>query len=659
MTSYLDLLPAELQNRILLSVESLDLYFLSLTSKEWNRHAWNFLRYLDLRSFYAASIPIGKSGTHKHRKWCKQTCSLLTIPEYLDIDVAKLPTTRSLLSPIENQFLRAPSSVRGLKSSTQVLDAEYELSDTSKSEDKATKRHKTRKTDKSSLCRRVMPPQMRPSSYPASFKRASFKSDKSNSSQSDRVGALIYTRKWKPHRALNAILSHAPSHCIGEISLTGCYVYPKIFKTLAYSTARGLLRSLNLSCVYGFSASCMAQVAALDELQCLSLRGCEGVGDATLQLLRKMTSLTFLDIRDTLCVNLSSKDMSWRHLSTSSAVLPPSLSFGLDAEEKRRMKEYSIFRELPDFDEVVDPIEECFEVCDLRNSGVSVSSGWYTPAHDIFEAVADLRKLITLLVTEWNRSAEYPEYGRYLVSNASLRSLALQYADPLSGWKKIHDQLESLSFASGRYANYFVAARHFENLQLPNLTALDLTRCYRINDAAIAAIVSAAPKLCDLKLGFCDAVSNRAISDSIVPHLHETLTSLDLRHIDSIGGSGINDLAHLSKLTKLSLAGLPHLRCCSFLVEMPELRSLDLSRCAHLYLDTVSELANAPSLQKLSLRACARLTYESVRPLLEQSKALLSIDLRECPQISRALKGSIAISKGLRCCLVTPVEGIA
>lgn len=321
------------------------------------------------------------------------------------------------------------------------------------------------------------------------------------------------------------------------------------------------------------------------------------------------------------------------------------------------MSDFSIFRELPDFDEPVDPTEERFEVCDIRTSGTSVSSGWYTPAHDIFASVSELKNLVTLLVTEWNRSADFPEYGRYMNNNASLRSLALQYADPLSGWKKLHRHLESLSFASGRYANYFVAAKHFENLQLPNLSFLDLTRCYRVNDAAIAVIVVAAPQLKELKLGFCDAVSNRALSDSIVPHLNKTLTSLDLRHIDSIGGSGIRTLAQLSKLNKLTLAGIPHLRCLSFLVELPELAFLDLSRCPHLYLDTIAELVNAKALKKLSLRACPRITYESIRPLLEKSASLSSIDMRECPLISRALKGAISISKSLRCCLVTPIEG--
>lgn len=656
MASFLDLLPPELQCRILTSVDSLDLYFLSLTSHGWHHHAWNFLRYLDLRSFYAACISDRKSSTHKHRKWRKQTCSLISTPSYPDVDVAKLPTTGSIIAPLSSSVLRQPTSIRGLKSSSLILDADSELFEASKSEDKAMKGQKSRKTNKNSFCRRVFPYQPRPNSYPTSNKPSSLDTFSMDAHYGRSFGGLIYSRKWKPHNSLAALLDRTPRCCIGEISLTGCYVYPKLFKILANSCAGDHLMSLNLGCVYGFTAASMLHISKLGGLQCLSLRGCEGVGSATLHMLRKMTSLTFLDIRDSLTVNLSYKDMNWRHLSTSSAVLPSNISHGYTGMERLRLKEFSVFRELPDFDESIDPAEELFEVCDLRNSGASVSSGWYTPAHEIFEAVSDLRNLVTLLVTEWNRTADFPEYGRYLAVNASLRSLALQYADPLAGWHKIHPTLESLSFASGRYANYFVASRHFENLQLPNLSVLDLTRCYRINDAAVEAIVTAAPRLRELKLGFCDAVSNLALSNSIVPKLQNSLTSLDLRHIDSIGDSGIHSLAKMSKLTRLTLAGLPHLRCCSFLTELPQLKYLDLSRCAHLYLDTIAGLADAPSLQKLSLRNCPRLTYESVRPLLERSKTLTSIDLRDCPQMTRALRGSMNISKGLRCCLVTPIE---
>lgn len=665
MASYLDILPLELEQRILSLLGTLDLYFISLTSKEWHQKAWNFCQQLDFHSFYVASHSQPKMASRKHRKWCQTLQSLMKLTFRPDIDLVKLPTTCLRL---DGSFLRSfhPLSIR--RSSPNIdlgppksVSSPIEV-DPSTKHRKSTKSKSERNLDSTPAMRRQPK-----GNHCKAVVNLDEKAITWVSLGQDQHKARIRTKKWRAHHFAKSLLTHLPTSCLGEISLSGCYVYPKIFRVFASSPCKSTLRSLNLNCAYGFSSACMSPISKLSKLQCLSLRGCEGIGSQALLSLRKMTSLTFLDIRDALCIELKSNSISWKHLSTSSATVPTSLSNGYDCVERSEISKYSVFRDVPDFDEDSASLEGHFGRYEVRSTN-GIPPSWYTPARELFEAISPLRRLVALHVTEWNRNSTKTDYGKHIIAISGLKGLALQFSENLRIWTKFHQNLESLSFASGRYANYFVEGRHFVGFNLPHLKSLDLTRCYRLSDDAVFSIVNCAPNLETLKLSFCDSLTESCIKDSIVPKLQYTLKYLDLRYIDAITDEGVRELTEnanlANSLTRLSLAGLSRIKNCSSLSRLSNLSFLDLSYCQSILKNApISVLSQAPKLQKLSLRGCEDITVSGIQTLLNKSSSLTSIDLRDCPAITKSMTVSptpsrkslvkLAIPPTLRCCLVS------
>lgn len=206
--------------------------------------------------------------------------------------------------------------------------------------------------------------------------------------------------------------------------------------------------------------------------------------------------------------------------------------------------------------------------------------------------------------------------------------------------------ISNLSFATTTYANYYVLGAQFANVSLPHLKHINFTNCYRINDAALAIVVEAAPNLVELKLCFCDGISDFSLINTI-PKLESSLRLLDLRHVDTLTEHGLSHLSKLGKLESLCLRHVDGLHSCAPFAAMPSLQQLDLSYCSNVQNESIAELSRI-NLKHLALRGLKLLDLSAIRSILTEPCFLSSIDLQECPALSYALNAAKSSWKELR-----------
>lgn len=440
------------------------------------------------------------------------------------------------------------------------------------------------------------------------------------------------------------MLTRMPVGQLLEISLAGCPVSPSVFKHLANSACKGTLVALNLEGVVGNSSSCMHSVAKLSALQYLNLRGSDGIGESSLRHLRTMTSLTWLDLKDVMRIKHTSSSFKTHHSqfspdSMQSALggVPGSPTSGMISSRNFPLSQLANLDSEDDSDD--GEIDESYEETHFRRADIPLD--WYTPTPLIFEVIARLTRLSVLYVSEWNGSSAND--GHYLSSLTSLKSLQLQYSASLREMgAQTLNSLEHLSLATRTYANYYVHGSHFRGLTMHNLQAINFTNCYRLNDEGLSVVVAAAPNLVDLRLCFCDSITDVSLIQTL-PKLSGTLKVLDLRNVDDLTENGLCQLSKLSNLQSLNLRHVSALRkdACSSLATLTSLKALDLSYCTNLTDEGVQLLAEKDScLQWLCLRGAKLLHLSAVNALLSVSKALALLDLQECPCITNALNAT-------------------
>jgi hypothetical protein len=161
-----------------------------------------------------------------------------------------------------------------------------------------------------------------------------------------------------------------------------------------------------------------------------------------------------------------------------------------------------------------------------------------------------------------------------------------------------------------------------------------------MNDAGLAIVVEAAPNLVDLRMCFCDAITDSTLTDTL-PKLSSTLKVLDLRHVDNLTEAGLLQLSRLSNLQSLNLRHLSGLQtaACSSLSQLSQLQALDLSYCSNLTSEGVTRLSPC-KLKWLALRGTKLVDLKAVKALLSITQSLGLIDIQECPLITTALNAT-------------------
>ena len=126
----------------------------------------------------------------------------------------------------------------------------------------------------------------------------------------------------------------------------------------------------------------------------------------------------------------------------------------------------------------------------------------------------------------------------------------------------------------------------FESLRI-----LDLTDCGELQDAGVARIVEAAPRLRNLVLAKCRQITDRAIT--AITKLGKNLHYIHLGHCHRITDTGVQQLVRL----------------CN------RIRYIDLAVCTNLTDASVTQLATLPKLKRIGLVKCANITDLSILAL--------------------------------------------
>jgi F-box and leucine-rich repeat protein GRR1 len=126
----------------------------------------------------------------------------------------------------------------------------------------------------------------------------------------------------------------------------------------------------------------------------------------------------------------------------------------------------------------------------------------------------------------------------------------------------------------------------FESLRI-----LDLTECFELQDAGVAKIIQAAPRLRNLCLAKCRNLTDRAVMS--ITKLGKNLHYIHLGHCSRITDVGVNQLVKL----------------CN------RIRYIDLACCLNLTDTSVQQLATLPKLKRIGLVKCANITDRSILAL--------------------------------------------
>jgi F-box and leucine-rich repeat protein GRR1 len=124
-----------------------------------------------------------------------------------------------------------------------------------------------------------------------------------------------------------------------------------------------------------------------------------------------------------------------------------------------------------------------------------------------------------------------------------------------------------------------------------SLRILDLTDCVELQDAGIARIIDAAPRLRNLVLAKCRQITDRAILS--ITKLGKNLHYIHLGHCARITDAGVLQLVRL----------------CN------RIRYIDLACCTNLTDQSVTQLATLPKLKRIGLVKCGNITDASIHAL--------------------------------------------
>lgn len=162
---------------------------------------------------------------------------------------------------------------------------------------------------------------------------------------------------------------------------------------------------------------------------------------------------------------------------------------------------------------------------------------------------------------------------------------------------------------------------------LEQLHTLDLTQCKKVTDAAIAGIVSHAPRLQHVHLAGCSLLTNAALERlcSLATHL-ETLT---ISHAENITDPAIVDLVHCCP--KLAVVDVS---CKSRPVSAEYQTNGCVLDCRLLSDLSILEFAILPNLRRLSLAGLILVTDISLLFLAEHGVRLAHLQIAHCERIA-------------------------
>lgn len=177
--------------------------------------------------------------------------------------------------------------------------------------------------------------------------------------------------------------------------------------------------------------------------------------------------------------------------------------------------------------------------------------------------------------------------------------------------------------------------------QLGTLTALDLTLCTQVTDAAVQALSLGLPQLNTLSLRGCREITEAGVKALF--HL-EDLTSLDLSGRIPVTEDVLRGLARIPRLATFKVSEcLSHITDSSvcMMAQFPALTELDLSICSQLTDNGLQQLSTFRFLEVLNLWGCDRITDVGVK-FVATIPTLRALDLSCCWDVSPVLRAEMA-----------------
>jgi len=415
------------------------------------------------------------------------------------------------------------------------------------------------------------------------------------------------------------------------------------------------LRSLDMLKYRGMSDAGLAHLQQLKQLRCLTLTGCQKIGNlAVSNLLEALSNLQSLDLSS--CSEITDAALaSLRHMKylqhlnlrccsgitdAGIEVLPVTL-LTLDLSETRGITPAGL------------PVLSTLRL--LTSLDLSCK-------HLNDEALQHLSELVHLqhlkLGSYYGGNGITGSGFRYLSKLTSLISLDLRSAKQLTAEGLAHcaqfTALEELElFAAHIPRGGLVGLRG-----LTNLRCLNLNDCEGMTDEELASIADLT------NLQKLDLYRVRSITDRGIQYLAKLiqLRKLDLQQTQ-LTAEGMRYLANLTDLEDLELtwcpiadSGLVHL------AGMHKLRSLGLVACKKLIGTGLVHLTKLKALQKLELAGCNNLTEAAARPL-QECTGLTTLSLDRCRGISNPAAIFVGIPTlehlDIRDCGMTDSEAVA
>ena len=364
---------------------------------------------------------------------------------------------------------------------------------------------------------------------------------------------------------------------------------------------------------------------------------CEGISDAELRLLSRFSKLDSLLVWNSDGVtdeglaeiarlkNLTSLALVWCPRITDSGLV------AITALKKLARLDLSGFRGGMNFggefveadeegDEEVEPddinekLEEFAEAADTTRSQIGDRG---------LESIAEVQSLETLALS----STQVTDAGlRHLSVLKNLKTLDLgetQVSDSGLKWLRGLSSLQRLSLSGTR-----------------------------ITDAGLEELLRSHSGLRALRLGSCRGVTERGLGRlRDFPHLKEISLGATKKKSASLTSRGIESLGQCHSLEVIDLRGTRSLDTAALaaIVELPELRSLDLSSST-ISNAGIGALARCRKLEALRLSFCSQVT-DAALGNFPRMKRLRMLDMQGCPGLS--LEGVRKLQASMPLCRVS------